>query len=136
MYRKVGVTAHFPTAEITHSHYTLTFKDDPTMGFLSGPVSFQCFQTEGDAPRQFGSAEIKTLTKFAVSQMTASAEQPAVGFLGGDHLLDLAFSLEKNVIGDALHCGIRIDSPHQIPAAVRNGLVPTGTGRLDRGRSR
>jgi hypothetical protein len=88
------------------------------MGFLSGPVSFQCFQIEGDASRQFSPADIKTLQKFAISEMTASAEQSAVGFVGGDHLLDLAFSLEKNVIGEALHCGIRIDT-HQIPAAVR-----------------
>lgn len=92
------------------------------MSFLSGPVSFQCFQIEGDAPRQFGPAEIKVLAKFAISHMTASAEQPGVGFLGGDHLLDLAFSLEKNVIGDTLHCGVRIDA-HQIPAAVRKAWL-------------
>jgi hypothetical protein len=97
------------------------------MGFLSGPVSFQCFQIEGDgapAPgrRQFGPAEIKILQKFAISEIAASAEQPGVGFLGGDHLLDLAFSLEKNVIGEALHCGIRVDT-HQIPAAVRKAWL-------------
>jgi len=66
--------------------------------------------------------EIKILKKFAISEMTASAEQPGVGFLGGDHLLDLAVSLEKNVIGEALHFGIRIDT-HQIPAAVRKAWL-------------
>jgi hypothetical protein len=85
----------------------LPFKDDPIMGFLSGPVSFQCFQIEGDASRQFGPADIKILQKFAISEIAASAEQPGVGFLAGDHLLDLAFSQEKNVIGEALHPGVQ-----------------------------
>src|SRR5208283_2652132 len=88
------------------------------MGFLSGPVSFRCFQIEGDAKRQFGPSDIKTLEKFAISEIAATAEQPGVGFLAGEHLLHLAFSLEKNVIGEALHCAIRIDT-HQVPAAVR-----------------
>jgi len=92
------------------------------MGFLSGPVSFQCFQIEGEAPRQFGPADVKILQKFAISEIAASAEEPGVGFLAGDHLLDLRFSLEKNVIGEALHCAIRIDA-HQIPAAVRKAWL-------------
>jgi hypothetical protein len=92
------------------------------MGFLSGPVSFQCFQIEGDSPRQFGTAEIKTLEKYGINKIVASAEEPGVGFLGGDHLLDVTFGQEKNVIGDALHCGIRIDT-YQIPAAVKKAWL-------------
>ena len=92
------------------------------MGFLSGPVSFQCFQIEGDAKRQFGPGDVKILEKFAISEIAATAEQPGVGFLAGEHLLDLNFSLEKNVIGEALHCALRIDS-HQIPAAVRKAWL-------------
>jgi len=88
------------------------------MGFLSGPLSFQCFQIEVDAKRQFGPGDIKILEKFAISEIAATAEQPGVGFLAGEHLLDLKFSLEKNVIGEALNCAIRIDT-HQVPAAVR-----------------
>src|SRR5208337_5542711 len=88
------------------------------MGFLSGPLSFQCFQIEGDAKRQFGPGDIKILEKFAISEVAATAEQPGVGFLAGEHLLDLQFGLEKNAIGDALNCAIRIDT-HQVPAAVR-----------------
>ena len=73
------------------------------MGFLSGPLSFQCFQIEGDAKRQFGPGDIKILEKYAISEIAATAEQPGVGFLAGEHLLDLKFSLEKNVIGEALN---------------------------------
>ena len=92
------------------------------MGFLSGPLSFQCFQIEGDAKRQFAPSDIKLLEKFAISEIAATADQPGIGFLAGEHLLDLKFSLEKNVIGDALHCAIRIDT-HQIPAAVRKAWL-------------
>jgi len=92
------------------------------MGFLSGPVSFRCFQIEGEAKRQFGPGDIKILEKFAISEIAATAEQPGVGFLAGEHLLDLKFSLEKNVIGDALNCAIRIDT-HQVPAAVRKAWL-------------
>jgi len=88
------------------------------MGFLSGPFSFQCFQIDGDGKRQFGPGDIKILEKFAIREMAATAEQPGAGFLAGEHLLDLKFSLEKNVIGAALICAIRIDT-HQVPAAVR-----------------
>jgi hypothetical protein len=92
------------------------------MGFLSGPVSFRCFVIDGEAKRQFGPSDIKILEKFAISEITATAEQPGVGFLAGEHLLDLKFSQEKNVIGDALNCAIRIDS-HQIPSAVRKAWL-------------
>ncbi len=92
------------------------------MGFLSGPVSFQCFQIEGDAKRQFAASDIAILEKFAISEIAATAEQPGVGFLAGEHLLDLKFSLEKNVIGDALNCAIRVDA-HQVPAAVRRAWL-------------
>ena len=92
------------------------------MGFLSGPLSFQCFQIEGDAKRQFATSDIKILEKFAISEIAATAEQPGVGFLAGEHLLDLKFSLEKNVIGEALSCAIRIDT-HQVPAAVRKAWL-------------
>ncbi len=92
------------------------------MGFLSGPVTFQCFEIEGDSSRHFGPDEVKILEKFAISEIAATAEAPGVGFLAGEHLLDLKFDLEKNVIGDALNCAIRVDS-HQIPSAIRKAWV-------------
>jgi hypothetical protein len=63
------------------------------------------------------------LERFAIGQIeTASTEQANVGFLAGEHLFDSDFGLEKNVIGDALHCGLRIDT-NQIPAAVRKAWL-------------
>lgn len=43
-------------------------------------------------------------------------------FVAGDHILDTQFGLEKNVFGDALHFGVRIDST-QIPSAMRKAWL-------------
>ena len=93
------------------------------MGFLSGSVTFECFRVRGSDCRQFGPKQIQALQRFAIGQIeTSSPEQADVGFLGGEHLFDRGFDLEKNVIGDALHCAIRIDT-NQVPAAVRKAWL-------------
>ena len=93
------------------------------MGFLSGPVTLECFRVGGEQPRQFGPEHVKILERFAIGQIeTSSPEQADVGFLAGRHLLDLDFGLEKNVIGETLHFAVRIDT-NQIPAAVRKAWL-------------
>jgi hypothetical protein len=93
------------------------------MGFLSGTITFECFRISGSEHRQFGPKQIQTLKRFAIGQVeTSSPEEAVVGFLGGEHLLDGEFALEKNVIADALHCGARIDT-NKIPAAVRKAWL-------------
>ncbi len=93
------------------------------MGFLSGPATFDCFRINDSGTRQFGPEHIKALERHAIGRIeTSSTEQADVGFLAGGHLFDLDFSLEKNVIADALHCAIRIDT-NQIPAAVRKAWL-------------
>ena len=51
-----------------------------------------------------------------------STEEATCGFLAGDHLFDGNFGLEKNVIGDALHCAVRIDT-NRIPSALRKAWL-------------
>jgi hypothetical protein len=93
------------------------------MGFLSGPITLDCFRIGGTQPRQFGLEHVKTLERFAIGQIeTSSPEEAIVGFLAGEHLFDGHFSLEKNVIGDALHCAMRVDT-NQIPSAVRKAWL-------------
>jgi hypothetical protein len=93
------------------------------MGFLSGRISFESFRIGGASPRQFGPPHIKTLEQFAIGQTeTSSAEEAAAGFVGGEHLFDGDFNLEKNVIGQTLHCAVRIDT-NVIPAAVRKAWL-------------
>jgi hypothetical protein len=93
------------------------------MGFLSGPFTFDCFRVSGSGPRAFGPEHIEKLERLASGKTeTAATDQVKVGFLAGGHLFDLDFGLEKNVIVDALHCAVRIDTD-QIPAAIRKAWM-------------
>jgi hypothetical protein len=93
------------------------------MGFLSGSITFESFRIEGLELRQFGQEQIETLERFAIGKLeNYSLDQAKAGFLAGKHVFDLAFDMEKNVIGDALHCAVRIDT-NQIPAAVRKAWL-------------
>ncbi|HVW00980.1 MAG TPA: hypothetical protein VHB77_11595 [Planctomycetaceae bacterium] len=93
------------------------------MGFLSGRLTFERFQVEGDAPKLFGPDEISALEKFAIGQVeSVSADGATTGFLGGRHLFDTEFSLEKNVSNDALHAALRIDT-HKIPGPLRKAWL-------------
>jgi hypothetical protein len=93
------------------------------MGFLSGRISFESFRIDGSSPRQFGTEYIKTLERFAIGQNESSSiDEAEAGFLAGEHLFDVDFGLEKNVIADALHCAVRIDT-NAIPAAVRKAWL-------------
>jgi hypothetical protein len=93
------------------------------MGFLSGRLTFERFQVEGDAPKMFGDDEIAALQKFAIGQIdSVSPDGATAGFLGGRHLFDTEFSLEKNVVNDALHAALRIDT-HKIPGPLRKAWL-------------
>jgi hypothetical protein len=93
------------------------------MGLLSGPIAFETYHAGGQKTRQFGPKHVETLEQFAIGQVeTSSTDQAIVGFLAGKHLFDVDFDLEKNVIGDALHCDLRIDT-NQIPAAIRRAWM-------------
>ncbi len=93
------------------------------MGFLSGSMSFDRFWITKDETPVLGPDHLETLEKFKIdNRQTSGLDQPVVGFLAGDHILDTQFSLEKNVIGDALHFAVRIDTT-QIPAAIRKAWL-------------
>ena len=89
------------------------------MPFLRGSLAFERFAVTGFDAEAFGDEQIEMLAKHAAGQFeTSSEENVQVGFLGGDHLFDQEFSLEKNLINNALHCSVRIDT-NTIPAAIR-----------------
>jgi len=93
------------------------------MGFLSGTVGFERFRVEGPALKKFGAKHIDVLERFAIGKIVGeSAEAPLVGFLGGQHLFDQDFALEKNVVHESLHCGFRVDT-NQVPAALRRAWL-------------
>jgi hypothetical protein len=93
------------------------------MGFLSGRVSFERFRVESSEVRKLGEKQIELLNRFAIAQAgEPSLDETRIGFTGGGHLLDSNFGLDKNVLGDVLYCGIRIDTT-KVPAALRKAWL-------------
>lgn len=93
------------------------------MGFLNGSVTFERFRVTKDPTSAFGDDHIKSLKKHVIDSSGANLfEAPAYGFSGGAHLLDTEFELGKNIIGDAMHFGIRCDSV-QIPGPIKQAWM-------------
>ncbi len=93
------------------------------MGFLTGSVGYESYRTGSSLESHFGPEHVEHLKKYAVSsKQKLSADQSRTGFLAGEHLFDRDFTLEKNILNDALHFAMRIDS-NQIPAAVRKAWL-------------
>jgi hypothetical protein len=93
------------------------------MPFLRGSLGFERFSVAGFEASAFDDSHIEILAKHAAGRTeSTSIENVHTGFLGGDHLFDQDFDLSKNVVNDALHVSVRIDS-NSIPAAIRNAWL-------------
>ncbi len=93
------------------------------MGFLSGSVTFQRYRVTDDPTGEFGAGHIEKLEQYVIGKSPGNIyEEPDVGFSGGAHLLDTDFDLEKNIIGEAMHFGVRIDSC-QIPSPIKRAWM-------------
>lgn len=81
------------------------------MGFFTGRVSFLRFKVAGPNPRHFTDEHLSRLESHAAGrQRLPSADGVEVGWTAGDHVLDTEFGLAKNIISDALHFELRIDT--------------------------
>jgi hypothetical protein len=107
------------------------------MGFANGRVTFVRYRVNGQAPAPFSSETIELLEQHAIGRRPAeAADGVSYGWSAGDHVLDASFSLEKNVLEDALLFAIRIDTdkiPSQLLQAytrieldARAALNPSG----------
>ncbi len=102
------------------------------MPFLSGSLSFERFRVENFTSASFDQEHVDLMQQHAAGQVeTDSAENVHTGFLGGAHLFDQDFDLEKNIINEAVHFGIRIDT-NQIPAAIKNAWLQMELAGLGR----
>lgn len=106
------------------------------MGFLRGSVTFERFRITEDPTNTFGNEHIEKLKKFRIGKSRSNLhEQPATGFTGGAHLLDTDFDTGKNIVGEAMHFGVRTDSC-QIPGPIKrawtaielNGIMKDNAG--------
>jgi hypothetical protein len=81
------------------------------MGFFSGRITFGRYRFKGTSPRLFGPEHLRRLQTHAIgTQKVVAADGVEVGWTAGDHLLDVAFDPAKNIVNDALHFCLRIDS--------------------------
>ena len=93
------------------------------MGFLSGSTTFERFRVTNDPTGDFGEEHIKILTDHRIGAFETNLhEAPSIGFSGGAHLLDTKFDLEKNILGEAMHFGIRIDSC-SVPSPIKKAWM-------------
>ena len=81
------------------------------MPFLNGRMTFSRFSIDGAKPAMFGPEHLDLLQQHAIgTQATANGDGSESGWIAGDHILDTRFDLEKNIINDALHFALRIDT--------------------------
>jgi hypothetical protein len=89
------------------------------MGFLSGRVTYVRYRVGGGSPLPFDVDLLDAVERNAVGKRASAdpAEGVISGWAGGDHVLDTTFDLAKNVVNDALHLAIRVDTD-KIPGAL------------------
>jgi hypothetical protein len=86
------------------------------MGFLSGRLTCTRFRVSGRAPRSFDTEHLEQLHDHMIGkQRLAAADGSSAGWIAADHILDTSFDLAKNVVNDALHFALRVDTQN-VPA--------------------
>jgi hypothetical protein len=89
------------------------------MGFLSGRITYVRYRVEGENPLPFGEEILEDIQLRAIGR-NGGGDPPDgvdIGWSGGDHVLDVTFDPLKNIIEDALHLAIRVDTD-KIPGAL------------------
>jgi hypothetical protein len=89
------------------------------MGFWNGRVTFTRYRVGGDSPLPFSEEILERARKHLIGQHgpAEAADGISIGWSGGDHVLDLSIDNGKNVVGDALHLAIRVDTD-KVPGAL------------------
>lgn len=86
------------------------------MGFLAGRVSYLRYHVDGPAPAFFGPEHLEKLSAHAIGkQKVAEKDGTEAGWIAGEDILDVGFDLAKNIVNDALHFALRLDT-QKLPA--------------------
>lgn len=101
------------------------------MGFLNGRVTYVRFRVGGENPLPFGEEVLELVEQHAIGRHGAAESTDGVsfGWSGGDHVLDTTFDLSKNIINDALHLAIRVDTD-KIPGSLLKAYTRMETDAL------
>ncbi len=89
------------------------------MGFTSGRVTYTRYRVSGDSPLPFGEDILETLERSLIGRHGAADPTDGIksGWAGGDHVLDLNLDPAKNILDDALHFSMRVDTD-KIPGTL------------------
>jgi hypothetical protein len=89
------------------------------MGFLSGRITYVRYRVGGESPLPFNEDTLEQVGLHAIGRHGSGdpADGVNVGWAGGDHVLDVSFDLAKNVVNDALHLAMRVDTD-KVPGAL------------------
>ncbi len=101
------------------------------MGFWNGRVTFNRYRVIGESSLPFGDETLERVSQhmIGVHGSNAPADGVAFGWAGGDHVLDLGVDLGKNVVDDAIHLAMRIDSD-KIPSSLLRAYTQMETEAL------
>ncbi len=90
------------------------------MPFLSGTVSFSRFRIAGGGPRRLDENLLEKFREHRIgTDRVMRSDNVEAGWIGGRHLLDIDFDVEKNVLLDCLHIGMRVDASRIPPDLLR-----------------
>lgn len=89
------------------------------MGFLNGRITYVRFRVSGSSPLPFEDEILEQIQLHAIGRHGGPdpTDGVTIGWAGGDHVLDLTFDPVKNLLNDALHLSIRIDTD-KIPGTL------------------
>lgn len=87
--------------------------------FSNGRIVGQRFRVQNGKDIGFGVDHLALLEKHKMGMSkSANKDGSEAGWTAGDHVLDLAFDLEKNIVNDTLQFEFRLDA-HRPPANLR-----------------
>ena len=90
------------------------------MALLSGTVSFSRFHVVGGSPKRLDENLLEKFRNHRIGrQRIMRADHEDVGWIGGRHILDAEFDIERSVRLDCLHLGMRIDMSRVPPDLMR-----------------
>ncbi|MFQ5458636.1 MAG: hypothetical protein ACE5FC_09340 [Myxococcota bacterium] len=101
------------------------------MAFLAGSVSFSRFRVSGGSPKRLDENLLEKFREHRIGgERVMRSDREETGWIGGRHLLDCEFDIEKNVLLDCLHFGMRIDAS-RIPPDLLRAYVQMEIDSLD-----
>lgn len=90
------------------------------MPFLAGTVSFSRFRIAGGGPKRLDENLLEKFREHRIgTDRIARSDNVEAGWIGGRHILDIDFDIEKNVLLDCVHLGMRIDAARIPPELMR-----------------